>query len=68
MADLGWRADGIDRAISCGGVESELYRRPGFTGGMAVRRSRIEEGGAGYGIDVDPDPPDLQPEDRRRRG
>jgi hypothetical protein len=62
MADLGWRADGIERARAAGGVELEVYRRPGFTGGKAVRRST--EGGAGAGfafdnteyIDDDPDP------------
>jgi hypothetical protein len=63
MTDLGWRADGIERARAAGGIELELYRRPGFTGGKAVRRST--EGGAGAGfaydngaeyIDDDPEP------------
>lgn len=66
MADLGWRADGIERAKACGGVELELYRRPGFTGGLAVRRSLIQEGGSGIDIAHDPDPPELPvPEERR---
>lgn len=68
MSDLGWRADGIDRARAAGGLELELYRRPGFTGGKAVRRS--QEGGAGAGptfgdperwsFDNDPAPEDYR--------
>lgn len=69
MSDLGWRADGIERARAAGGVELELYRRPGFTGDKAVRRS--QEGGAGGGFPIDPEWPnelDPTPEDYRRRG
>lgn len=60
MTDLACRADGIERAVAAGGVELEKYRRPGFTGEVAVRRS--ETGGAGSGIpvdwagNIDPDP------------
>jgi hypothetical protein len=68
VSDIGWRADGIERARAAGGIELEVYRRPGFTGGKAVRRS--QEGGAGGGPTFD-DPerwefePDPRPEDRR---
>lgn len=70
MTDLGWRADGIERARAAGGVELELYRRPGFGGRLAVRRSQSEAGGAGVPIeggeyfDFDPAPEDFR---RRRR-
>lgn len=56
MSDLGWRADGIERALAAGGVELERYRRPGFTGGTAVRRSSVGYGGSGFEIQGDPDP------------
>lgn len=69
MSDLGWRADGIDRARAAGGIELEVYQRPGFVRSRAVRRST--EGGAGAGIPVDPNwPEDVDPdpeEDRRAR-
>jgi hypothetical protein len=32
MSDLGWRADGIARALAAGGIQLETYRRPGFAG------------------------------------
>jgi hypothetical protein len=55
--DLGWRADGIERAEANGGVTLERYRRPGFTGGPAVRALGPNlSGGAGLSVDVDPDP------------
>ncbi|MEK6250430.1 MAG: hypothetical protein AABM43_00580 [Actinomycetota bacterium] len=38
---LGWTADGIAKALDCGGVPLEVYRRPGFTRGRAVRRSAM---------------------------
>jgi hypothetical protein len=41
MSDLGWRADGIERAIACGGVPPDLYLRPGFTGTKAIRRADL---------------------------
>lgn len=47
MSDLGWRADGMARARAAGGIDLDLYRRPGFTGGMAVRRAG-EAGGQGF--------------------
>lgn len=65
MADLGWRADGIERAKACGGVELEAYRRPGFTGGLAVRRSQMEAGGSGVAIDT---PSDYDPDPDEDRG
>jgi len=52
MSDLGWRADGIERARAAGGIELELYRRPGFIGGFAVRREQIGAGGAGTTFEV----------------
>lgn len=61
VSDLGWRADGIRRALEAGGVELEVYRRPGFTGGKAVRRST--EGGTGAGLFIEEpgeDDPDLE--------
>ena len=59
MSDLGWRADGIDRALTSGGVELEVYRRPGFVGGLAVRRAALGAGGAGVPADW---PDDVDPE------
>lgn len=56
MTDLGWRADGIERARAAGGVDLEVYRRPGFTGGVAVRRSSDGVGGCGVPIERDPEP------------
>lgn len=65
--DLGWRADGIERATAAGGVPLETYRRPGFTGGLAVRRADGQ--GAGGGIPMDPyasEQFDPEPEERER--
>jgi hypothetical protein len=56
MSDLGWRADGIARARAAGAVVLEVYRRPGFTGGIAVRRASEGAGGAGVSIERDPEP------------
>jgi hypothetical protein len=56
MADLGWRADGIERARAAGGVELEVYRRPGFTGGRAVRRVAVDMTVSGC-TSLDPEPP-----------
>jgi len=65
VSDLGWTADGIERAIAVGGVPLDLYRRPGFTGGMEVRRADLS--GGGYGVDYDPEPYDDEGyEDRAR--
>lgn len=69
MSDLGWRADGIERARAAGGIELELYRRPGFAGGFAVRRS--SEGGTASGLtfDTNADPtPDEYDRMQRRKG
>lgn len=52
MSDLGWRADGIERAIAVGGIPLDLYRRPGFTGGTAVRRADLTGGGYGASLDT----------------
>jgi hypothetical protein len=56
MSDLGWRADGIERARIAGGIELELYRRPGVVRGLAVRRSDADGGGTGVSIEADPEP------------
>jgi len=66
MSDLGWRGDGIQRARACGGIELEVYRRPGFAGGTAVRRVRWDAEGGERGIELDP-PPGGGAEARRRR-
>lgn len=65
MSDLGWRADGIERAIAAGAVELEVYRRPGFTGGKAVRRTPTPGTYAGFEIHGDPEP--YTDEDHRRQ-
>jgi hypothetical protein len=68
MSDLGWRADGIARAEAAGGITLETYRRPGYTGGTAVRRSFEGAGGSGFPIDTDPWPDEYDDdEDRARR-
>lgn len=55
MSDVGWRADGIARARAAGGLDLERYRRPGFTGGEAVRIAG-SLGGAGFEYDGEVDP------------
>lgn len=67
MADLGWAADGIERAIAVGGVPLDLYRRPGFTGGVAVRRSDFSEGGCGEPVYDEPWDDEGEPEDIYRQ-
>lgn len=58
MSDVGWRADGIRRARAAGGVELELYRRPGFTGDLAVRRT--SDGVYAEGFDTGSDPSEQE--------
>lgn len=53
MTDLGWKADGIERAIACGGVPLEVYRRPGFGAGKGVRRADGYVALHGSGFDYD---------------
>lgn len=67
MSDLGWRADGIERAKAAGGIELERYTRPGFTGGPAVRRT--SDGGycSGFTADLDPQWYGDEDEDGRRK-
>lgn len=60
MSDLGWRADGIARAKAAGGVELELYRRPGFTGTVGVRRVGAEASAQGFEVDCDPEPGEVE--------
>lgn len=59
VSDVGWRAEGIRRARAAGGVDLELYRRPGFVGSVEVRISGGDVHVEGYGIDSDPEPPQL---------
>lgn len=54
MSDFDWAADGIERAEVCGGILLETYRRPGFTGGIAVRRPDGDGGGCGIPLASDP--------------
>lgn len=64
-ADLGWRADGIERALAVGGVPLERYLRPGFVSGYGVRRVNMGAGGSGIYFDQYED--DFEYEDKRRR-
>jgi hypothetical protein len=50
VSNLGWKADGIERARACGGVDLEIYQRPGFNGGKAIRLA--QSGGAGSGFEA----------------
>ena len=59
MSLLGWTADGMQRARDAGGIELELYRRPGFTGEMAVRQVRLDVA-SGSGISLDPEPDEYE--------
>lgn len=67
MSDLGWRADGIDRALAAGGVPLEKYRRPGFTGQVGVRRSDTYGGGSGFEVWSDPEWYDEDEQHKTRR-
>jgi hypothetical protein len=58
VSDLGWRADGIARALAVGGVELERYRRPGFAGGEAVRVVSYGVNAEGFDYEADPWPGD----------
>lgn len=66
MSDLGWRADGIERALAAGGVELERYLRPGFVSGIGVRRSTAGGGGSS-GVEVDVERFDPEPDEYARR-
>lgn len=68
LSDLGWRADGIERAIAAGGVPLETYRRPGFTGGKAVRRADLSGGGCGFPVLADPYADEWEDRSRRQGG
>ncbi len=63
VSDLGWRAEGIERALACGGVVLETYHRPGFAGTIAVRRSAEGGAGGGFSIEADPEPGDDEEEE-----
>ena len=39
--------EALEAARAAGGVELEMYRQPGFTGGLAVRRAEFSAGGSG---------------------
>lgn len=64
-----WRAEGIENARNAGGIDLELYRRPGFTGGPSVRRVSWPSGGSGLGpIRAEVDPmPDWDPPMKARK-
>jgi len=66
VSDLGWRADGISRAIAAGGVPLEKYRRPGFTDQVGIRRSDTYGGGYGFDVYLDPEPDDVEGRRQRR--
>lgn len=55
MSDLSWQAEGIAQARAAGGVDLEVYRRPGFTGGLSVRRLVDPAGGVGFEVDSESD-------------
>jgi hypothetical protein len=57
VSDLGWRAEGIRRAKAAGGVELEVYRRPGFIASLGVRRLTGDERLEVEGRQFDPGPP-----------
>jgi hypothetical protein len=65
--DFGWRAEGIARARAIGGVDLEVYRRPGFTGDLAVR-VLTRDLSTSHGIWLDSEPPDEDGDDARRVG
>lgn len=65
MTDLGWRADGIERAEAAGGVTLERYRRVGFAAGTGVRQRPGEGGYSGFTIE-DPEAWEYE-EDRHGR-
>ena len=66
MTDLGWRADGIERAEAAGGVTLEKYRKVGFAAGYGVRRRPGDAHLSGFTID-DPEWWEYEEEDRRGR-
>lgn len=37
MSDLAWKADGIEKARACGGLDLDVKRRAGFTGVVELR-------------------------------
>ena len=41
---------------AAGGIELEVYRRPGFLSTTAVRRSEVGYGGSGFEVQADPEP------------
>jgi hypothetical protein len=67
MSDLGWRADGIERALAAGGVPLETYRKVGFTGGVGVRRSDMNCYASGFQVHADPEPDDYRDRSGRKR-
>lgn len=65
-ATLKWVADGIASAEAAGGITLKTYRRPGFAGGVGVRR--VSDGAVqavGWEVELDPEPYD---EDTDREG
>ena len=64
---LGWRADGISRALAAGGIPLERYRRPGFERGIGVRpvRDGLEVIGSGWSVNAGWKQPGPDPELRK---
>lgn len=62
MSDMRWRAEGIADAEKVGGVTLEVYRAPGFTGGLAIRRSSDGTYASGFEVASDPEPLDDEGE------
>lgn len=57
MSDLGWRAEGIERAEKVGGVTLERYTRPGYVSAVGVRRAERGSHAEGFDAGFDPEPP-----------
>lgn len=64
MSDLEWIAEGLELARACGGVDLDVYVRPGFTGGLAVRKASSNIEGSGFSV---PDETDEDFYDDRAR-
>lgn len=65
-SDLGWRADGIERAEAAGGVTLDKYRKVGFVQGTGVRQRPSAGYYSGFAID-DPELWEYEEDERVRR-
>lgn len=57
--DFGWKAEGIERALACGGVELEMHTPPGFGRKPKLRQPSNTWVGSGMAIS-DPGPWDVE--------